>query len=244
MMMKIFISLLVTILFMTTHSTFAATVPLNELIGQFNEKTHPNYINLDHTILPVNKPNMYLQKPVAEKLIEAYQAFKAEHPTLPFIIISATRNYTYQNGIWQRKWKTLYTKYKNSHKTADAILQYSSMPGTSRHHWGTDVDITSLESSYFLQDQQGKILYDWLIKNMPKYGFCQSFTQGRKVGYQPEEWHWSYQPIAKHYIAQYRYYMDKHPEQIINKLNFAGHNKLNLKKLINDYVFSINHQCY
>ncbi|WP_392566268.1 M15 family metallopeptidase [Utexia brackfieldae] len=219
-------------------------IPLNELIGQFNEKQHPNYIRLDSTVLPVNKPGMYLQKEVVAKLIQAYQAFKSEHPDIPFLIVSATRNYDYQSSIWQRKWQTLYPKLKDSSKTANEILRYSSMPGTSRHHWGTDVDITSVESSYFHQNPKGKILYAWLLENMPKYGFCQSFNIGRQGGYQPEEWHWSYQPIAKQYIAEYKQYMDKQPELVMDKLNFIGHEKIPLKTLISQYVFVVNQDCY
>ena len=29
------------------------------------------------------------------------------------------------------------------------LLRYSSMPGSSRHHWGTDVDVHSLDPETF-----------------------------------------------------------------------------------------------
>lgn len=247
--MKLFIRTLMLTMIMNSTVTFAQSdtstvIPLNELIGQYNEKTHSNFIALDSTILPVNKKGMYLQTEPTKQLILAYQAFKKQHPTIPFVIVSATRNYTYQNGIWQRKWQNLFPQYKDAMKTASAILQYSSMPGTSRHHWGTDVDITSLSSDYFRKDTQGKILYAWLLENMPKFGFCQAFTEGRNSGYQPEEWHWSYQPIAKLYIQQYKEIMDKQPEAIIEKLTFKGHADLEMKQIIEQYVYSVNAECY
>jgi len=219
-------------------------VTLDELIGQFNEKTHPEFIDLDSTILPVNKPSMYLRKIVTEKLIQAYDDFKRKHPDIPFIIVSATRNYDYQNNIWQYKWQNLYPKYLNSKKTVNEILNYSAMPGTSRHHWGTDVDITSVDPDYFHHDPKGKILFSWLNKNMSKYGFCRVYTEGRNRGYKPEEWHWSYKPLSKYYLAKYQYYINKKPDQIINNLTFSGHNKINLKDIIKEYVFSINKACY
>lgn len=118
------------------------------------------------------------------------------------------------------------------------------MPGTSRHHWGTDVDITSVSSDYFRKDKQGKILYQWLQDNMPKYGFCQSFSEGRKGGYQPEEWHWSYKPIAKKYLAAYKITLEQNEQLIMGKLDFAGHNKIQLKSLIQEYVLDVNPDCY
>lgn len=232
------------ILIFTTFTSMADSLSLNKLIGQFDEKKDADFISLDSTILPVNKSGMYLQKEVTQQLIKAYQDFKKVNPNIPFIIVSATRNYDYQNRIWQNKWNTIFAKLKNEQKTAEEILKYSSMPGTSRHHWGTDVDITSVSNEYFKSNPQGKILYQWLQDNMPKYGFCQPFNNGRKGGYLPEEWHWSYHPISKNYLAKYKDIFDKDSQLIINKLNFVGHNKIQLKEFIKEYVFDINSECY
>jgi zinc D-Ala-D-Ala carboxypeptidase len=57
-------------------------------------------------------------------------------------------------------------------------MQYSSMPGTSRHHWGTDVDLYALDDIYFTYGD-GKIVYDWLLANAANYGFCQPYTANR-----------------------------------------------------------------
>lgn len=222
----------------------ANSIPLDKLTGQFNEKTDTEFVSLDSTTLPVNKSGMYLQKEATEQLVQAYADFKKAHPKIPFIIVSATRNYTYQNGIWQRKWNAIFPKLKNEQLTAEDILRFSSMPGTSRHHWGTDIDITSVSSDYFRKDSQGKVLYQWLQENMPKYGFCQAFNEGRKGGYQPEEWHWSYKPIAKKYLAEYLRILEQDEEQVIGKLNFIGHNKISLKQLVHEYVSDVNLDCY
>ena len=85
-------------------------------------------------------------------------------------------------------------------ENAKKILLYSSMPSTSRHHWGTDIDINSLEPSYF-EYGRGKIEYDWLVKNGAKFGFCQTYSDfaknDRSSGYQEESWHWTYMPKSK-----------------------------------------------
>lgn len=232
------------LLFTNSFVFSAPNVPINELIGQFDEKIHPEFVALDSTILPVNKSGMYLRKRVVDKLITIYQDFKQAHPDIPFVIVSATRNYSYQNGIWLHKWKNTFPKHDDSKKTANEILRYSAMPGTSRHHWGTDVDITSLESDYFLHDPKGKILYNWLNKNMSKYGFCRPYTEGRKRGYQPEEWHWSFKPLSKRFITSYRHYLDQNKKFIWSKLNFEGHEHIDLEALVEEYVFSISQACY
>jgi len=45
------------------------------------------------------------------------------------------------------------------------------MPTASRHHWGTDVDINSVDPDYFMNGT-GLKEYEWLKKNAYKYGFC------------------------------------------------------------------------
>lgn len=54
-------------------------------------------------------------------------------------------------------------------------MLYSSMPTTSRHHWGTDMDINSVEPEYF-ESGQGLLEYNWLKANAHKFGFCQPYS--------------------------------------------------------------------
>ena len=39
-------------------------------------------------------------------------------------------------------------------------MSYSSMPTTSRHHWGTDIDIHSVEVTDF-EKEPGISIYNW-----------------------------------------------------------------------------------
>ncbi|MGH6754580.1 MAG: D-alanyl-D-alanine carboxypeptidase family protein, partial [Bradyrhizobium sp.] len=90
-------------------------------------------------------------------------------------------------------------------KRALKILEFSSMPGTSRHHWGTDFDLNDLTNTYFASGK-GKTIHDWLTAHGPEYGFCQVYSPkgaGRPNGYNEERWHWSYIPVASAYLAQY-----------------------------------------
>jgi hypothetical protein len=82
------------------------------------------------------------------------------------------------------------------------ILQASSAPGISRHHWGTDFDLfdPDLGPENWQAGQRFANEYAWLMSNAATYGFIQSFTPMSTfmtTGYIEERWHWSYWPIAQ-----------------------------------------------
>ena len=57
-------------------------------------------------------------------------------------LVSAHRSFERQQYIWEDKF-VRYTAEGLSPEAAIArIIKYSTIPGTSRHHWGTDIDIT------------------------------------------------------------------------------------------------------
>lgn len=171
------------------------------ITGKFEPRSHPLF-----TLVPGKYStyhDQYLRKETLSAFEEMYSAAAKEGINLK--IISATRNYNAQKTIWENKWtgKTLAEDGQNLLKTmpdpvarAKKILEYSSMPSTSRHHWGTDVDLNALTNAYF-DAGMGKKIYDWLIKNAGRYGFCQPYTAGRPAGYHEERWHWSYIPISR-----------------------------------------------
>lgn len=169
----------------------------NLILGKFDYKTNAFFIEVSR--IHASK-TIYLNQ-------EAYSAFckmynQAKSDNIDLKIISGTRNFDEQKAIWERKWH----KYKNLHpiNRAKKILKYSSMPTTSRHHWGTDVDLNSLRNSYF-DKGQGKKEYEWLVKNANNYGFFQVYTSKKtgRTGYNLEKWHWSYLPLAKKYLDFY-----------------------------------------
>jgi LAS superfamily LD-carboxypeptidase LdcB len=78
------------------------------------------------------------------------------------------------------------------------------MPGTSRHHWGTELDFISSKLNYW-NSAEGKRTYQWLNKNAQQYGFYQPYTADpKRSGYAEERWHWSYKSIATRYLAAYQ----------------------------------------
>jgi LAS superfamily LD-carboxypeptidase LdcB len=193
-----------------------SSLSVEYLMGKFNPAKDTTFIHTDTEY--ANSDQMYLKK-------EAYLAFirmfyAAQKDGVKIFIISATRNFAYQKGIWEAKWngsrlvenKNLASTIKDPVERALKILKYSSMPGTSRHHWGTDMDLNSMDPKYF-ESANGKKVYEWLSKNASDYGFCQPYTAkgtSRPDGYEEEKWHWSYLPLASNCMKQY-----------LNKVNYS-----------------------
>ena len=171
----------------------------------------------------------------------------AQKDGVQLTIISAARNFNHQKRIWEAKWngnrlvngKNLKTDIPEPGKRAVAILKYSSMPGTSRHHWGTDIDINSLSPSYF-ESGKGKKEYEWLRDNADQFGFCQVYSEkgmDRVYGYEEEKWHWSYVPIASKYT---RFFERNVSQKDIT--GFDGSDALQFSLILN-YVTGIASHC-
>jgi zinc D-Ala-D-Ala carboxypeptidase len=181
-------------------------IPVALLSGKFSPESHPDFVKIPATY--ANREGMYVRKEVWEAFLAMYEAAQKDGFTLK--ILSATRNFDQQKAIWERKWKERAAERqgqlnrKDSMDIALDILKYSSMPGTSRHHWGTDIDLNSLQVAYF-ESGEGKQLYQWLRENAPRFGFCQPYSNkdSGRTGYEEEKWHWSFVPIATTYTKSY-----------------------------------------
>ena len=147
-------------------------------------------------------PKQYTLKPekihpeVYDPLIDMIKA--AQKDNIKLSVVSAFRSYQRQKQIWENKWGN---RPNDDIHHAKNILKWSAFPGTSRHHWGTDVDFNSVETAYW-KSKEGEKVHKWLQNNAPKYGFCQTYDDGRQHGYNSEPWHWSYMPVADRYLAQ------------------------------------------
>jgi zinc D-Ala-D-Ala carboxypeptidase len=214
----------------------------NYLTGRFNPSKHPDFINLEKAGIPVDRKVHFLRKRTAIALKKMINAFNKENPGVKIWVRSSTRNFTDQKYIWERKWRS--GKYgKKGEKPmsiARNILKYSSMPGTSRHHWGTDFDLNNLTNSYFTRGE-GKIIYNWLKENASKYGFCQPYNAGRKKGYNEERWHWSYLPLSGKFLKEWNSLYSEKKELFSDKAGFLGSESSG--RLAPVYVNSINSRC-
>jgi len=90
----------------------------------------------------------------------------------------------------------------------NAILRWSALPGASRHHWGTDVDVwdrAAVETDYCLQLVPGEYAGDGVFFRLTRWldemlangesGFFRPYTvDDGGVGVEP--WHLSFRPVA------------------------------------------------
>lgn len=176
---------------------------INYLRGLFDPATHPDFVKVAARY--TERTDFYMHR-------QAYEAFEKMHAAamkegIQLSIVSATRNFYRQKQIWEAKWRgerlleggeSAPMAYPDPVQRALAILRYSSMPGTSRHHWGTDIDLVALENAFF-EAGEGKKIYDWLTNNASAYGYCQPYSpkgEERPTGYEEEKWHWSYLPLS------------------------------------------------
>ena len=204
------------------------------VMGKFLPQTH---IRFQRVPDPLCSKNMYLQKEVVASFQRMQSAAMAEGISLK--IISGTRNFWEQRNIWERKWNANLQRWGATAKNAREILKYSSMPSSSRHHWGTDIDINNLSPSYFSAGQGLKEL-QWLRKNAGNFGFVEVYSPratGRVTGYEPEAWHWSYAPLSTQYLAFYKQHVGYGDFQ-----GFSGCQWAQELRIIEDFVGGVSNK--
>ncbi len=182
------------LLFIFLSSNLFAEVSKEELLGKINPQTHP-----DFAFIESEGKKFWLRKEVVLRLKEMIEEAKKDGINLT--IVSAFRSYTSQKKIWEKKAKR-YLQRMSKRRAIRKLLNYSSMPGTSRHHWGTDVDLVSVNLSFY-ETKEGKIIFQWLSNNASRFGFFTPYFPERKGGYKEEKWHWSYRAIATNFLSVY-----------------------------------------
>lgn len=132
--------------------------------------------------------------------------------------VSGFRDFSRQLAIWNGKFSGERPMYDASGRALwageltppqriEAILLWSALPGASRHHWGTDVDLIDrnavaagyrvrLTPEEFAPGGPFAPLAEWLEANAARYGFFRPF-RGELSGVRPEPWHFSFAPIAE-----------------------------------------------
>ena len=152
---------------------------------------------------------------------EAYESFtrmaaEAVKEGIAIELVSAYRSFQRQKEIFEEgKYKRFTAQGLEPLEAIEKIIEYSTIPGTSRHHWGTDIDIIDSngkprpESVLQAQHFHGKgpfcKLKEWLNENAERFGFYEVYTNNaNRKGFKYEPWHFSYAPVSKPMLAEYR----------------------------------------
>lgn len=206
------------------------------LLGKTKYENDTNFVLIDYKYTVLRKPNNYIQKRTYEAFLKMREA--AATDGIKLVVTSASRNFWVQRYIWEQKWQK--SSIVSGVERAKNILQYNSMCGTSRHHWGTDLDFNSPKLEYW-NTPDGKKVYEWLCRNARKFGFYQPYTAKgskesglRENGYNEEKWHWSYFPLANEYMREYK-------EKITHDdlTQFLGSKYVKELDVIGNYVFGV-----
>jgi len=166
-------------------------------------------------VQPVRELEATLHPEVADAALALREAARADG--IEVAIVSSFRDFTRQVAIWNAKYRgerplldrqgnPLVAAALSERARVDAILLWSALPGASRHHWGTDIDVVDraavpegfrpqLTAAEFATGGPFLRLNDWLTLNMARFGFFRPYTVDRG-GVQPEPWHLSYAPVA------------------------------------------------
>lgn len=194
---------------MLNESNKTMKLKIENLCGQ--DESHlievPEFLNCKLTL---NTANAF------KKMIEA-----AKKDGLIIKPISSFRNFERQLTIWNEKYMGDRKVLDNHNKPLDigrltgveavyAILFWSALPGFSRHHWGTDIDVVAenlipegyelqLISSEYEKDGIFYPLTRWLDQHMDEFGFFRPFTDDAHVRVGTELWHLSYKADAQEF---------------------------------------------
>jgi LAS superfamily LD-carboxypeptidase LdcB len=177
-----------------------------ELTGQ--ARTH---------IADLSEPQCALHAEVVAPFLNLRRAALADG--IDLIALSGFRDFSRQLAIWNGKFsgeramldaagRAIEVATLTPAERIDAILLWSALPGASRHHWGTDVDLidrnAALPPDYRVQLTREEFapggpfaaFGEWLQTHAARFGFFRPF-RGERSGVAPEPWHFSFAPIAE-----------------------------------------------
>jgi len=131
--------------------------------------------------------------------------------------VSSFRGYAMQVRIWNRKFSGRAPLYDIDGRPRDVrgfdddtrirhILDWSALPGASRHHWGSEIDVVdanAMPPGYLAKLLPEEVrdgglfapLHRWLDAHLGEYGFFRPYAR-YQGGMFPEPWHLSYAPVS------------------------------------------------
>lgn len=166
-------------------------------------------------------------------------------------IVSSYRDFYRQEAIFERKY-IRYTEEDGMQPldAIDKIIEYSTIPGTSRHHWGTDIDIVDgfrkVEGDVLVPSKFGaggpyEDFKIWMDENSTKFDYHIVYTDNpKRKGFKYEPWHYSYAPLSIPMLTAFR---RKNILQILQKETFEGSEHFTLgflRTYIQNNILNIN----
>ncbi|RFU48460.1 D-alanyl-D-alanine carboxypeptidase family protein [Paraburkholderia sp. DHOC27] len=167
------------------------------------------------------EPTFAAQPEVAKAFLAMRE--KARRAGIDLIPYSSFRDFRTQLRIWNGKFsgkKPLYDMDGRVRDFAslseldiiDCILNWSALPGGSRHQWGTEIDVidgASVSPGYvpkLLPEEVSaggvfEALHHWLDENIAEFGFFRPYAS-YNGGMYPEPWHLSFEAASTPALRQ------------------------------------------
>ena len=173
-------------------------------------------------VVTLHDPPCTLHPDVVEPFFRLRAA--AAREGLEVVPVSTFRDFGRQLAIWNAKCRGERDLFDRDGTLLDyaslsedelvtAILHWSALPGASRHHWGTEIDVIAgaatapggrvelLPDEYAPGGRYAR-LEAWLAANAERCGFYRPYAVDRG-GVQPEPWHLSYAPVSHAALATF-----------------------------------------
>jgi len=216
---------------------FSEGFTINQLIGKGN----PDIVGDSYT--------SKMEKTTKEAFNRMKAAAAKENINIQ--VVSAYRSFQRQKEIFERKYKQFTAQGLSPEKAIEKIIEYSTIPGTSRHHWGTDLDIIDanvprpanvLLPENFHGNGPYCNLKTWLNENAEKFGFYEAYTDnGNRKGFKYEPWHFSYAPVSIPMLKEYKEKIDV--KQMLSEEKILGNEYFSenfILKYVEENILDIN----
>ena len=129
-------------------------------------------------------------------------------------VVSAYRSFQRQKEIFEGKYRRFIQEGLAPLEAIKKIVEYSTIPGTSRHHWGTDLDLIDgnaqrpknvLMAQHFHGEGPFCKMKEWMDQYAESFGFFEVYTDStERKGFKYEPWHFSYAPVSIPMLKAYR----------------------------------------
>lgn len=218
----------------------------------------------DDFLLPIQNKQFTIHQDAQEDFEKLFEAARQEG--FEITVISSFRNFDQQLAIWNNKAGGKRTLLDSEGEAMDfqtlskeeilfSILRWSALPGFSRHHWGTELDVYDKKAippeGYEVQlipqeFSQGGIFHDlhlWLeeaMTNQQSFGFFRPYAKDQG-GVSPESWHLSYKPLSGQFLSQmtFEFFKESLELDVYQDLLLLDLVKENAEKIYHDYIINI-----
>lgn len=171
-------------------------------------------------VIDLHDPRCTLHREAVPAFLDMRRA--AARDGFDLVPVSSFRDFAAQAGIWNEKFagrRALFDRAGveldaatlSPEQIVDAILCWSAVPGASRHHWGSEIDV--IDRAAVEPGARVRLLPEeylsgpfapldrWLTANLGRFDFFRPYTTDRG-GVAPEPWHLSYAPVSVPALGQ------------------------------------------